>query len=137
MIRTGRVIQAEENTLTVCFSRMEACDTCNLCGNGRDDTTVSIKGQAEVGDRVEVEMPEAQVLKVSVITYAIPLASLLLGLWLGTLVFPGREGAVLISALLFLGIGLMAVKLLDRTLGRKSHWQPKLIAVLPKEDTET
>ena len=67
MIRSGKVIATQGITLKVCFSRLEACDSCNLCGSGRDDTTVFIKGRAEVGDRVEVDMPESQVLKVSLL----------------------------------------------------------------------
>ncbi len=131
MIRSGKVIATQGNTLKVCFSRLEACDSCNLCGSGRDDTTVFIKGRAEVGDRVEVDMPESQVLKVSLLAYALPLLGLLLGLWLGTLLFSGQEIAVLLMGLAALGLSLAGLKLLDGKLGLKSRWQPRLVSVTP------
>ena len=133
MIRSGKVVQTQGDTLKVCFSRLEACDSCNMCGS-RDEATVSIKGQAQVGDRVEVEMPDAQVLKVSLLTYVIPLIGLLLGLWLGTMFFSGNDFAVLIAALAGLVAALIQVKLLIKQLGKTAHWQPRLITVLPAEE---
>lgn len=136
MRRTGTVMQTQGDSLKVCFSRLEACDSCNMCGSGRDDTMVTIKGTAQVGDIVEVDMPDAQVLKVSLLTYLVPLLGLLLGLWLGTLVFAGREIFVLLSGLGMLALALVALKMMDNKLGLKTHWQPRLIAVLPAEDAQ-
>ncbi len=131
MIRSGKVVAAQGNTLKVCFSRLEACDSCNLCGSSRNDTTVTIRGTAQVGDLVEVDMPDSQVLKVSLLAYALPLLGLLLGLWLGNQLFPGQELAVLLCGLAALGLSLLGLKRLDGRLGLNANWQPRLIAVLP------
>ena len=134
MRRTGKVISVDEQTLRVCFSRLEACDSCNLCGEGRKDTTVSVRGQAQVGDLVEVEMPGAQVVKVAMLAYALPLLALILGLFLGSALFAGQELAVMAGGLICLLLSLLLLKLLDGKLGLKARWQPRLVAVLDQED---
>ncbi len=139
MIRTGRVVQTDGDILMVCFSRLDACGSCGMCGGGRDDAMVKIKGIAQVGDMVEVDMPDAQVLKVSTIAYLMPLLALLLGLFIGAQLFSGQELYVLASGLLFLGLALVGLKVFDTKIGRQAQWQPKLIAVLgpvPVEQTQ-
>lgn len=120
-------------TLQVCFSRMSACGDCGMCGSGRNDAIATVKGNAQVGDSVEVEMPDAQVLKASVLTYLVPLAGLILGLVFGSLLFPGSDTGSLVMGLGLLLVGLMLVKLLDRHLGKRQMWQPRIIAVYPAQ----
>ena len=139
MIRTGRVVQTDGDILKVSFSKLDACGSCGMCGGGRDDAMVKIKGTAQVGDMVEVDMPDAQVLKVSTIAYLIPLLALLLGLFIGSQLFSGQELYVLASGLIFLGLALAGLKIFDTKIGRQAQWQPKLIAVLgaaPEEQTQ-
>ncbi len=134
MIRVGRVIETQGDNLSVCFSRPEACESCTMCGSGRDNTTVTIKGNALVGDQVEVDMPDAQVLKVSFISYMLPLAGLLLGLWLGTELFKEKEVFVALSGFVLLGAALIILKLIDKRAGKTPSWQPKLIRVIKEEE---
>ena len=131
MIRTGKVIQAEGNILEVCFSRMEACESCGMCGSGRDDSVVKIKGTARCGDMVDVEMPDAKVLKASALTYLVPLTGLILGIVLGTEIFPAEEGKAIMIGFAGLATGLVILKLTDRKLGRSGKWQPHIVAVYP------
>ncbi|NLX82488.1 MAG: SoxR reducing system RseC family protein [Clostridiales bacterium] len=139
MIRTGRVVQTDGDILKVCFSRLDACGSCGMCGGGRDDAMVSIRGKAQVGDMVQVDMPDAQVLKVSAIAYVIPLIALILGLFAGSLLFPAQELYVLAAGLLFLGLAVVGVKMVDTKVGMKAQWQPKLIEVVapaPEKQTQ-
>jgi len=129
MIRTGRVIDKERNLLKICFEKEEACNSCGLCA--RQDSTLSIPGDAAVGDVVEVSMPDAQVLKASLMAYAIPLLGLIAGLWLGTALFPGREGMTLLTGVTGTVLLFSGVKLFDRKLRRTAAWQPRVIAVKP------
>lgn len=131
MIRTGRVIEKEQNLLKVCFDREEACGNCGLCA--RQETPMAIPGEAEVGDLIEVELPDAQVLKASLVTYAVPLLGLLAGLWLGAELFPGREVMSLVTGAAGMALFFAGVKLFDNTLRKTSAWQPKIIAVRPAE----
>lgn len=134
MIRVGRVIEAQGDRLSVCFSRPEACESCGMCGTGRDNTTVTLKGQAQVGDQVEVDMPEAQVLKVSLVSYMLPLLGLLLGLYVGTQVFNNREMFVMLAGFIGLALALIALKLVDKKAAKTPKWQPRLLRVLTAEE---
>ncbi len=136
MIRTGKVIQAEGNNLEVCFSRMETCESCGMCGSGREDALVKIRGNAHEGDMVDVEMPDAKVLKASAMTYLVPLAGLIAGLVLGTEIFPADEIKTVVVGLAGLALGLGAIKLLDRRMGRLEKWQPHVVAVYPNQGTD-
>lgn len=136
MIRTGKVIDAQGENLQICFSRPGACESCGMCGGGRNDSIATLQGQAVVGDWVEVEMPDAQVLKISLITYLVPLLGLLVGLWLGTVLFPGSEAAVMATGLILLALAFGGVKLIDRRLGRKAAWKPRLLRVIPEPQAE-
>lgn len=131
MIRTGKVIQAEGNALEVCFSRMETCEACGMCGSGRADSVIKIKGTAHRGDMVDVEMPDAKVLKASALTYLVPLTGLILGLILGTEIFPAEEVKVLMMGFAGMATGLVILKLVDRKLGHSEKWQPHIVAVYP------
>ncbi|MDD4080395.1 MAG: SoxR reducing system RseC family protein [Eubacteriales bacterium] len=135
MIRTGRVVDKEQNLLKICFDKEEACSGCGMCS--RQESTLSIPGDAAVGDVVEVALPDAQVLKASLVTYAIPLLGLIGGLWIGTELFPGREGMTLLTGLAGTMLLFAGVKLFDRKLRQTAAWQPRVIAVRPEAAAET
>ena len=129
MIRTGEVIQAEGETLSVCFSRLQSCENCGMCGSGKDSVLV-LTGKAKVGDMVEVEMPDAKVLKASIVTYLIPLIGLVIGLVTGSLLYPANDVTILIFGIIGFGLSMAVVKAIDRRLGQDSRWQPRIVAVL-------
>jgi sigma-E factor negative regulatory protein RseC len=133
MLRTGRVVQAEGETLKVCFSRMDACESCGMCDAGRQETVVKLQGKARIGDIVEVEMPDARVLKTSIITYVIPLAMLIAGLWIGSVLWREQEFCVVLSGIAGLLLGYFCLKKIDRHLGQQKAWQPRIISVTSAE----
>lgn len=127
MIRTGKVIKADGDTLSVCFERPEMCQHCGACGH-KQESLVKIKGQAQAGDRVLVDMPEAQLLRTSLFTYLVPILSLLLGLLIGSRITESEQGAAL-CGLVCLILSLAFVILYDRYLGKHRHKIPQIIAV--------
>ncbi len=131
MIRTGRVVEKDQDLLKICFEKTEACESCGLCG--RQEAAMTVSGSAEVGDSVDVELPDAQVLKASLMAYAVPLAGLVAGLWLGSALFPGREGLALVTGIAGLLLFFAGVKLFDKRLRRSAAWQPRVVAVRPAE----
>lgn len=134
MVRSGEVVEKKGELVTVVFERPEACTNCNGCLS-KQCINVELPGQAEIGDSVEVSLPDHNVIGASAIAYLIPLAMMLAGLFLGSMlhaalgismnpdVFTVLCGGVL------LGIGLLIVKLIDRHLQGKQSWQPRIIAV--------
>ena len=76
MLRTGRVVSARDGELEVCFERPEACAHCGACAGQPHESLVRIPGDAPVGRWIDVDMPEGQVLKASLLAYVIPLVML-------------------------------------------------------------
>ncbi len=129
MVRTGRVVEADGKKMKVCFDRPEMCASCGRCGvHGQHQELVSVEGDAKAGAWVQVEMPDAQIVKVSLIAYVIPLVCLMAGLVIGQNVLGSDlwAGALGVTAL---GAGLLLVRLADRKLGGRPGWKPRLIQV--------
>ena len=129
MVRTGKVVGTNGSVLDVCFERPEMCAHCGACMGGKvHEETVKISGTAQLGDTVEVEMPDAKIVKVSLIAYIIPLIGLMLGLLIGqTLMHNDLWSAV--TGLVGLGAGILVARVFDKKLGSQKGWQPRLLAV--------
>ena len=67
MLRTGKVVAACGGELEVCFERPEACAHCGACAGQKEKTLARIPGDVPAGRWIEVDMPETQVLKASVL----------------------------------------------------------------------
>lgn len=134
MVRSGQVVENKGGLLTVVFERPEACGNCNGCLS-KQCTNVELPGEAQVGDTVDVALPDKSVVKASALAYALPLALLVAGLVLGTLLH-GPLGipwsadmfALLCGGVLLI-IGLLLAHGLDLRLRTKQDWQPKIVAV--------
>ena len=132
MIRTGFVKEKKGDQLRVCFDRPEACEGCKGCAKGLlpKKELLTITGQAEVGDMVDVEMPEAQMLKASMLAYAMPLALFLIGLGVGSAARLS-DGVTALIALVCLGLGYLAARVIDKKLGRQPRWKTAIVNVYP------
>lgn len=106
MEERGRVIEAGDGLAKVVVMRREACSHCRACDFGRTDRVVVEAGNpvgARAGDEVVLELESARVLGAAFVAYLVPLAFMVVGLYLGGSLARavGRPG----SASLF-GIGL-------------------------------
>ncbi|MHC1785965.1 MAG: SoxR reducing system RseC family protein [Christensenellales bacterium] len=129
MIRKGTVVQEEKKGVLVCFDRLAACAGCNACGRDKKQTTVFVYGQARIGDVVSVEMPDAQVLKASLLSYLVPLLGLLAGLFAASALSGQEDWAMVLGGILGLALSVGLLKLTDKRLGRQRAWQPHITAV--------
>lgn len=93
----GTVVAVRGETADVLIPRGRHCEGCGSCcvvaGEEHMLAEALNKAGAEVGDRVEVELPFRTSLKAAYLLYGVPLAAFLVGLGL----------AALLSALLFDG----------------------------------
>lgn len=136
MIRNGEVVEKHGGRLTVVFERPEACANCNGCLS-KQCTNVMLAGEAEVGDEVAVALPDKNIVGASAIAYLIPLAMLIVGLFLGywmqealgISMRPDVFAALCGGVLLCMGLGV--VHWIDKRLRRKRDWQPKIVSVHP------
>ena len=135
MTNKGIVTKVEGDMLTIAFERHEACGDCHACMHGSTSCkhTVKLRGKADVGDEVMVEMDTSQVMAASATAYLIPFAGMMLGLG-GGYALGGMQSAVnpelvtAAGAILCTAIAYGIMKLLDPVLS-KGRWEQHIISV--------
>ena len=105
------VIKSEGAQALVLTHRGEACSSCVASGacramGGGKEMRVQVTNhlRAKEGDRVELALPESSFLKISIVTYLIPLAGFIIGAVAGH-VFSGRLGLSANAAAIILALG--------------------------------
>lgn len=135
MLRAGVVVGAEAGRLTIEFQRPDACERCGRCDGGRHAHRVTLPGEARVGDRATVDMPEEVVVRASLLAYAAPLAFLMAGLLLSGALRPALAPALsadwfaALCALAGLLLSFAYLRLVDRFIRGKRNWTPQIISV--------
>ena len=140
MTNKGIVTAVSGDELTVIFERHEACGDCHACMHGSTDCakhTVKLRGKANVGDRVVVEMDDSQVMAASATAYLIPFAGLAAGLALGYVlggVITAINGELLMALTGVAGtaVAYVIMRALDPKLSR-GRWEPRIVSVTPPE----
>ena len=134
MLRSGKVVAAENGVLEVCFERPEACAHCGQCGGQKAETFVKIPGSAPVGRWIDVDMPEGQVLKASMLAYVMPLLMLLGGLALGSVMFKNDLYSAL-TGIVCMGLSWLILRFVEKRMKAKSVWQPRVVNVYNEDET--
>lgn len=130
MIRTGFVKEKKGDQLRVCFDRPEACEGCKGCAKGLlpKKELLTVTGQAEVGDMVDVQMPDAQMLKATLLAYAMPLALFLIGMLVAN-ACQLSDAVTGLLALAGLALGYIAARMIDVRLRRLPRWRSQVVNV--------
>ena len=77
MIRTGKVVAVHDGLLDVQFTRPEACEKCGMCEEAHAHChQITLPGQANVGDEVDLEMEDKRIPLASMWAYTLPLLTL-------------------------------------------------------------
>lgn len=142
MTNKGVVTEVNGDTLTVAFERHEACGDCHACMHGSESCakhTVKLKGKANVGDIIEVEMDSSHVMEASALAYMLPLAGFIIGLAGGWLVSKGmnsRSGELMMALFAVLGtaVAYVIMRVLDTKLS-KGRWEKKIVSVTPAKES--
>ncbi len=142
MTNKGVVTEVNGDTLTVAFERHEACGDCHACMHGSESCakhTVKLKGKANVGDIIEVEMDSSHVMEASALAYMLPLAGFIIGLAGGWLVSKGmnsRSGELMMALFAVLGtaVAYVIMRVLDPKLS-KGRWEQKIVSVTPGKES--
>lgn len=105
--------------------RPEACEACHACKYGRQERMLMDlpAGNYRAGEAVELNLPDGRIGVASLLAYGLPLAGLLLGLYLGWLTF-GTELSEALGALIMLGVSIIMLKLLEPRLRRSGKFNP-------------
>lgn len=106
----GIVKEVNEDKVIVVFNRSSACGKCDACGMLKETGEMYLSFEktqdVQVGETVDVYVDEGFFLLSALLLYGIPLAVLLAGIGISSLIF--KEGYYqIISA--FIGVGLCIV----------------------------
>ncbi|MCF8062768.1 MAG: SoxR reducing system RseC family protein [Deltaproteobacteria bacterium] len=141
----GVVEKASPETAVVLVERSSACEQCRSKGacemlSGRTmRVEVTNELGAEEGDRVEISLPAASVMKLSFLVYLVPVAALVAGAYLGSLwvedsVEDPTLYAVAAGILAMIGAFLL-VRRFERSASRpSSEYLPRMSRILPASE---
>ena len=130
----GLVVGLNGTMAQIRFLRGKQCANCGACLTaGENEMEIALPNSldAKVGDRVVVDLLPKRVVQASLLAYAVPLAFLIAGVFLGGLV-SDWFGLVLGVAACGLAYGIL--RLVDRRNQKRHSFQPRMERIL--EDGE-
>ena len=133
MNRVGKIIKSKDNFAFVKLTRTTACSGCHGCGNSEDDSdeieirVLNEKG-ADVGDIVEVNMDNQNVLLAAAIAYGIPFVALLSGLLIGNF-FLESEMLSIIIGFVFLFISYLGINIKENEFYNSKKYVPEIVDI--------
>ncbi len=146
MNRQGKVIALEGDLARVQLIRHEACDHCNACELGQEESTKVIEVEAlntlgaETGALVEIDMADQNVLMAAFIAYTIPLIVLITTLVVSTtlLKFTSFAGqAEVISAILSIvttAITYVVIKKNDHRFKKSGNYLASIVKIVARRE---
>lgn len=128
----------ENGALMAEIIRPEACEACKACKHGRTERMLVPlpKGRFQVGDLVELTLPDGQVGVASLLAYGIPFAFFVLGLWLGGMIW-GTELGQALGAVAMAAVGFLLIKILDPIIRRRGKFAPTAAPCTMYSDKES
>ena len=137
MERLGEVTRVDGKWLEITFCRPSDCDKCHACMGGNQTMTLRLQGQAKVGDKALVSMPDSTITQASLIAYGLPLAGLLIGMLAGDAIFPAENSlGAFIGAATGLALALIGLIVTERSRRNNPKWNPQLKRIIPMGDKE-
>ncbi|HDQ44777.1 MAG TPA: hypothetical protein ENN17_04645 [bacterium] len=134
MRETGEIIQIQEGGRGIVRLDVHGgCDRCGLggachiTGTGRRELTLDLgDGDFRPGDLVEVETAPGSLIAAAFTVFILPLALSMLASGL-VFHFTGKTGWSVLGFFLMFGIAELGVAWIDRKLGRKTFFEPRVI----------
>ncbi len=144
IVEIGKVIEIKSGDTFVLVSTNAACagcpsrTACHAIGEGSQARiVVDNRVGAAVDDVVEIGVGEGGPTAASIIVYILPVAALFVGAGLGTWIAGrigianGANGGIsALMGLLFLGAGIVAIRLMDAYLKKKNRPRPRIIRIV-------
>ncbi|PKQ36782.1 MAG: hypothetical protein CVT59_11185 [Actinobacteria bacterium HGW-Actinobacteria-1] len=140
MIEHGTVVAVRGTNVDVVLAGSSACQGCSACSASDSGELllrdVVDRAGANLGDEVEVLIPEGLRMKAALAVYGVPLASLLLGYLAGFLLGsrlgmePDVAGAVL--GVLAASAALAGTRFAERVVMRGGRFSPRVHAILSR-----
>ena len=122
MLESGIIMQINDNTMTVQFEQAMLLEVQRI-------------GDAAIGDKVQVQLPENTLMQASVILYGIPLIVLIVGLLAG-FALPGWFGwngnpdvYAALCGLGLAGITFLIIRLTEHRRSESGKYAPQIVSV--------
>lgn len=142
-----KVVPAHEGfQVTLSCEQQTSCSSCHSsksCGTGIVSKALGNKTlfwrlhttqMLQAGEVVEIGLPEKSLLQSAALVYLLPLFFMMLGAWLGTQWLAPMlglgEGIVILTALLFIALGVWVAKCYAKVLELRSEQQVVLLRKL-------
>lgn len=144
MREEGTVLETKGEMAIVQIKRSAACDTCKCCHVAEQSefmTTEALnKVQANVGDRVVIEIEQKEVLAASTIVYILPLVLMIVGYiigsYLGKVIFKSySHEAGIIFGFTFLAFSYLIMVLAEKH-AVKTRWLQPVVVELFREESK-
>lgn len=114
MVQTGYVVELTESGAKVRVDRESACGgncvSCKGCPASAVIVECTVAEEVNVGDEVELTMPNGSFFKNAALGYGLLVALMILGAVIGYCAFKS-EGASVIGAIIGIVLGLLALKM--------------------------
>ena len=130
----GLVVGLSAEMAQIRFLRGKQCANCGACLTaGENEMEIALENTlgAKVGDRVVVDLSPKRVVQASLLAYAVPLAFLIAGVFLGGLV---SDWFGLVLGVVACGLAYGILRLVDHQNRKKHQFQPRMERIL--EDGE-
>lgn len=137
MAEIGEVIEKKDKKVVVKLERKEACAKCRACSAGMKSTEMLITAEnncgAELGDKVEIALEEADFIKAVLIMYGFPFVMFIIGLFAAyygcqSANIPNAELIGFIVGLVLVAVSYAVIKSQEKR-WRSGNYIPKAIAV--------
>ena len=126
----GLVVGLDGSMAQIRFVRGKQCANCGACLTaGESEMEIALENSlgAKVGDRVVVDLLPKRVVQASLLAYAVPLAFLIAGVFLGGLV---SDWFGLVLGVAACGVAYGILRLVDRRNRTKHRFQPRMERIL-------
>ena len=126
----GLVVGITGNMAQIRFLRGKQCANCGACLTaGENEMEIALENSlgAKIGDRVVIDLSTRRVVQASLLAYAVPLAFLIAGVFLGSLV---SEWFGLLLGVASCGIAYGILRIVDQQNRKKHSFQPRMERIL-------
>ena len=113
MVEQGEVFQKEGKKVFIRVTKPVACEKCGFCPEKNRGVLELEEPGLEKGDQVEIEIPDRELVKISLTLYLIPTGAFVVGLMLGLVFLPEGWGSLGIG-FIFLFLSSLAVRFYSR-----------------------
>lgn len=142
MFEEGKIIEINGSSIKVEVNRSLVCGSCHACTKVDDGFFViransNISG-LKVGQKVKIELPDATLLKGTLLLYGLPILGLLAGAIIGNAISKSLNLDLIVQEILpvvfgFLMLGITFLFIGYRSKKRQKHFRAKIVKVIHSE----